>query len=83
MTYASLGEGVEEELRIRHCKFAMGDLRWPIRDHKIAVAHFKPLSRLIVYPVVPVELMQSVVQLVVYFITAAGATFGLLLCSRA
>jgi hypothetical protein len=35
------------------------------------------------YPGVPVELMQTAVQLVVCFVTAAGAVFGLLLCGRA
>jgi hypothetical protein len=34
------------------------------------------------YPGVPVELMQTAVQLVVYFITAMGALFGLVLCGR-
>ena len=35
------------------------------------------------YPVVPVELMQNAVQMVVCFITVGGAFFGLLLCGRA
>jgi hypothetical protein len=39
-------------------------------------------SRPIMYPVIPTELMQSAVQLVVYFVTIFGAVFGLMLCSR-
>jgi hypothetical protein len=34
-------------------------------------------------PVIPAELMQSAVQLVVYFITVVGAALGLMLCARA
>ncbi len=34
------------------------------------------------YPVIPTELMQSAVQLMVYFVTMLGALFGLILCSR-
>jgi hypothetical protein len=35
------------------------------------------------YPVIPTELMQSTVQLMVYFVTIAGAVLGLMVCSRA
>jgi hypothetical protein len=35
------------------------------------------------YPVIPMELMQSTVQLMVYFVTIVGAVFGLMVCSRA
>jgi hypothetical protein len=35
------------------------------------------------YPGVPVELTQTAVQLVVYFVAVVGALFGLLLCGRA
>ena len=34
------------------------------------------------YPLIPVEMTQSAVQLVVYFISIAGALFGLMLCGR-
>ena len=35
------------------------------------------------YPMIPAELTQAVVQLVVCFITVAGAAFGLVVCNRA
>jgi hypothetical protein len=35
------------------------------------------------YPIIPAELTQSVVQMVVYFVTFLGAAFGLMLCGRA
>jgi hypothetical protein len=35
------------------------------------------------YPGIPVELMQTAVQLVICFVSAAGAFLGLLLCGRA
>jgi hypothetical protein len=36
-----------------------------------------------VHPDIPVELMQTAVQLVAYFVTAIGAVAGLLFCGRA
>jgi hypothetical protein len=41
------------------------------------------ISRPTMYPVIPAELMQSAVQLMVYFVTIAGAVLGLMVCSRA
>jgi hypothetical protein len=35
------------------------------------------------YPVIPVELTQTAVQLVVYFVSILGAVFGLMHCGRA
>jgi hypothetical protein len=35
------------------------------------------------YPIIPAELMQSAVQLAMYFVTVASALWGLVLCSRA
>jgi hypothetical protein len=35
------------------------------------------------YPVIPAELMQSAVQLMVYFVTIVGTVLGLMVCSRA
>jgi hypothetical protein len=35
------------------------------------------------YPVIPAELTQVAVQMVVYFITVVGAALGLTLCGRA
>ena len=35
------------------------------------------------YPVIPVELTQSAVQLTVYFFTIFGVLFGLVFCPRA
>ncbi len=35
------------------------------------------------YPLMPAELTQNVLQLVVYFVTLLGAVLGLVLCSRA
>ena len=35
------------------------------------------------YPVIPVELTQSALQLVVYFFTILGTLFSLMLCPRA
>ena len=34
------------------------------------------------YPLVPAELTQNVLQLVVYFVTLLGTVLGLVLCSR-
>ena len=35
------------------------------------------------YPVIPAELTQNAVQLVVCFVTVLGTMFGLMLCGRA
>jgi hypothetical protein len=35
------------------------------------------------YPLIPLELMQSAVQLVVYSVAILGAVMGLVLCGRA
>ena len=35
------------------------------------------------YPLIPAELTQNVLQLVVYFVTLLGTVLGLVLCSRA
>lgn len=35
------------------------------------------------YPVIPAELIQNAVQLVVCFFTIVGTLFGLVLCGRA
>jgi hypothetical protein len=47
-------------------------------DHSLVI-----VLGLMVYTVVPIELMQSAVQAMVYFFTVAGVAFGLVLCSRA
>jgi hypothetical protein len=35
------------------------------------------------YPLIPAELTQNAVQLVVYFLTIVGAVFGLMMSGRA
>jgi hypothetical protein len=35
------------------------------------------------YPVIPPEMMQTAVQMLVYFVTIVGTVFGLMLCVRA
>ena len=34
------------------------------------------------YPVIPAEMTQSAVQMLVYFVTIVGTMFGLVLCGR-